>query len=297
MGWFANSYMGDIASGLPIVGDAIESYRGREQQQYDRGLQDTVFQREDTSYQRGTADMHAAGLSPVMAAGGGGADSGAVVKSEVAKNNSEAFMNTMSTLKAMNVADKQMGLMEEQRRDLSEMKPYKKENLLSQSNMMNSRAGTFSAQADYYRGQNVREQAMLTFRQDLMSAQIESSNVQDLLNISQRRLTDAHVDQARMQTTRERIQFAWEAGHDSVVANIGGQEYRFDLTSLRYLPQRELTEDLLALAINKIAEDHAGYTRDIARHQAEWVLVNQLASLIQGGMQAVGPAIKPRRGK
>lgn len=40
-----------------------------EQSLYDRALQQTMFKREDTAIQRRTADMKAAGLNPVLAAG------------------------------------------------------------------------------------------------------------------------------------------------------------------------------------------------------------------------------------
>jgi len=52
----------------------------REQQQYDRDLQQTMFEREDNAVQRQAADMEAAGLSKTLAAGGG-AQAGPVVHS------------------------------------------------------------------------------------------------------------------------------------------------------------------------------------------------------------------------
>jgi len=49
-----------------------------EEQRYERGLQQRMFDREDSSVQRRVADLRAAGLSPVLAAGGG-AQAGPVV--------------------------------------------------------------------------------------------------------------------------------------------------------------------------------------------------------------------------
>lgn len=55
--------------------------RQREQQEYERALQERMFAREDSSMARRIADLKSVGLSPVLAAGGSGASAGPVVAS------------------------------------------------------------------------------------------------------------------------------------------------------------------------------------------------------------------------
>lgn len=71
-----------IIEGLINAGkDIFNISQLQEQKNYDRQLQQTIFQREDNAIQRRVADIKDAGLSPILAAGNP-AQAGAVVKSQ-----------------------------------------------------------------------------------------------------------------------------------------------------------------------------------------------------------------------
>lgn len=65
--------------GNTIYSNHKEEERYTNEQDYNRALQQQIFDREDTAYQRAVADAQMAGLSPVVAAGSGGAGTGTVV--------------------------------------------------------------------------------------------------------------------------------------------------------------------------------------------------------------------------
>ena len=85
MGWLSDISGGlDALTNVAKLGYSIyqdqRTYRNDlAQQDYAKALQQTMFEREDTSLQRRMADAQAAGLNPYSVAGGSGAGAGSVV--------------------------------------------------------------------------------------------------------------------------------------------------------------------------------------------------------------------------
>lgn len=90
--------VGNMIGNLGAMGYNI--YSGEKNLQYQKQLQERIFQREDTAVQRRKADMIAAGFNPVLAAGDG-AGSGSVVQTvapQVVPNNiGDALLSPFKT--------------------------------------------------------------------------------------------------------------------------------------------------------------------------------------------------------
>jgi len=85
----------DIGAGVPFVGDMINYHNQQQNTKYQKKLQQQIFEREDNAVQRRKADLIAAGLSPVLAAGSA-AGSGGIVSTTAPQGNSKALSEALN---------------------------------------------------------------------------------------------------------------------------------------------------------------------------------------------------------
>lgn len=125
MSWFDDVVDVGIGS-IPLVGPAYTAMKNRQSQQqqfdYSKELQQQMFQREDNAVQRRKADLIAAGLSPVLAAGSA-ASAGPVVSTNAPQlqNMPDSAQIMMSMIKMKNdisMTDAQKELMRKQQEQL-----------------------------------------------------------------------------------------------------------------------------------------------------------------------------------
>lgn len=93
-GWMIGAGLGGM------IGNSVNQY---ENQDYMRGLQNDIFNREDNSVQRRIADLTRAGLSPTLAAGSS-AGAGSVVGSQAAQLGETAQMMMSLMTQEQNIA-------------------------------------------------------------------------------------------------------------------------------------------------------------------------------------------------
>ena len=89
------------AIGLNGVAGLANTYFQFKNLEYQKDIQNKIFNREDNSVQRRVADLKAAGLSPVLAAGQG-AQAGPVVKTEAPQFDTSHVSNAVSAMQMAN---------------------------------------------------------------------------------------------------------------------------------------------------------------------------------------------------
>jgi hypothetical protein len=119
-----NEDTGKFLDSLPFIGSARQSERNltfqKENLAYQKQLQQEIFSREDDSYSRKVSDLKAAGLSPVLAAGGSGSGAGQVIATTAPKESKDdsqsiaLIMGLMRMKQDISMTAKQEELMDAQ---------------------------------------------------------------------------------------------------------------------------------------------------------------------------------------
>ena len=97
-----------INAGSNLVVGGLNTWQQHKNLNYQKDLQNRIFSREDSSVQRRVADLKAAGLSPVLAAGQG-ASAGPVVSTKAPEFDAGDFTNAFQAMQMQNT-QKQMDL-------------------------------------------------------------------------------------------------------------------------------------------------------------------------------------------
>lgn len=245
---FMDSPAGDIASSIPIVGDIVGSAREREQQRYDRALNEQLQEREDTAVSRRAADMESAGINPLMAAGAP-AQTGSMARSSAPERGGEQMSQVLAMMRT--------------KADVDKTKAQEK---------------LIETQADVMRRQESRAQDMHPVKLRTATANASRAEIGELIDEQRRLMAVYGVESAYQAHVERQLYRAWQAGEDSMVfrrTTESDKDWSIDLSNIRYSEQLKLVANQVALEMNRAR-------RDVAKKDAAWYEFQKISNLVWG---------------
>ena len=147
----ASAIAGGIKGAADVGIGIFNAVQQQKQFQYQKKLQQQIFQREDTAVQRRVAELQAAGLSPVLAAGAG-AGAGQVVSTKAPQYEGSGdpvsgVMDAMMASKTLKAKDSEIAFLKSQKAHMDaetktedELRPIKVEQATQQAGLLQTQA-------------------------------------------------------------------------------------------------------------------------------------------------------------
>lgn len=152
----------------------------RENFEYAKDLQQQIFDREDTAYQRKVQDLIKAGINPAVAAAGSGSDAGSIVSTQAPQNGMRyqapqfSIGSAIDTLRAI----KQIASIEEQTNVAKQQADY----IASLKNKVDAETVKLKLDNDFFTKSEEDKLKRIGFETDIMMYQKEIMSRQNDLN-------------------------------------------------------------------------------------------------------------------